>query len=527
MDVEEGRWVPPRPSRVDVRGAAVDGPGHPAVPSSASSGPLPGDRGLESRRADGRRSPLRRVGLLYLGLLALTALVAGAGAAAQPVYGSLAPAGGTTVADVRDRPTPTGWTRALVPLFGEGIPASCFSFRDETIDARHVVVTATVPPPSSTAENQECQVSGARTAGIVVALDPESGAVLWRRDLELDLGTTVSSLIAHAAPSAGAVVIGIDGSGGDTLIALSAANGDTISQGSIDRIDEVINFAVSGSLVLSVVPDSGGTVQTYSLRRLDSLDTLRWRRAMSTAIYPEFLSDRVVVPLVSGTIQVSGETGRETPWGTDIRRVQSVRPVDDDQLLTVTYPRGVGLSSTMTLLDRDGRALWSQPIPQLAALVPSRTCIVASTGAASLTCFDRSTGRSRWTAPISGDVIGTPPGSTTDDIQVIGPVGGTDSTLTIREVDAGSGRIRFTTTMPRGSAVVGQGTTTGYGLDTTGGDGRSRATAFDLDDGRTLWTIAAADVRLWGGRLVEISSSGVAGELVGTTRPPRHGMLDG
>jgi outer membrane protein assembly factor BamB len=159
--------------------------------------------------------------------------------------------------------------------------------------------------------------------------------------------------------------------------------------------------------------------------------------------------------------------------------------------------------------------------------VPSRTCIVASTGASSLTCFDRATGAIRWTSPVAGDVVGTPPGSTTDDVEVIAPVGGTDSSLTIREIDAGSGHVRFTTTLPRGSVVVGQGTTTGYALEASGADSRSRATAFDLDDGRTLWSLDTADVRLWGGRLVEVSPQGVATELVSTTRSPGRGMLDG
>ncbi|BDZ51100.1 hypothetical protein GCM10025867_33410 [Frondihabitans sucicola] len=473
-----------------------------------------------------RRSPALRIALAYLAGAAVTGLVVGAGAVVQPVYGSEPAFGGTAFAEVRSTPTAAGWSLPLASEFAPGVPPACVTFRAGAVDEHHELLTADLPSPSSTGQNAECEVSSPETRGRLVMVDPATGRVQWRRSLEHDLGTTVFSLVWHASASAGVVVVGVDGSKGDELLALDVRTGRTVSEVTVDDPDAVINFAVSGHLVVSAVPGTGGTVTTYTLRRTTDLDTDLWTRSISSVLLPQLLPDRFVVPLPEGTVSIDGSTGDQTPWGSDLRNLEGVR-VTGDRVVAQTIPRGVGLAASVVMLDARGRTLWSRPSPAISGLSVARRCVVVSTDVVRVTCLDPASGAERWSSEIPGSVVGTPDGATTGDVESIGPVRARDRSLTLSELDGDTGHVRFQTSIPRGSDVVGQAAATGYALGTRSSDGASVLTAFDLDSGRTLWTLGRSELGVWGGHLVEITRAGVARELVDGRSGTRHDMLVG
>lgn len=526
MDGDGTRWAPPRPGRP----SSLRGVRDPAVASVSarqdSAGPaaaLPSREGPLPRR---RLSTARLVLAAYAAGAAVVALVVGGGAALQPVYGSEEPFGGTTFQEVRQSPTPRGWSLPLAEEFAPGLPTDCLSFRAGGVDARHEVVTATLPPAGSTGSDASCEVSSPSTPGHVVMIDPATGRITWRRSLERDLGMQVFSVVLHASRSAGVVVVGVAGSEGDYLLALSTASGRTVSSTRVDSPDDAINFAVSGRLVVSVAPDIGGAVNTYSLRRIDRLGDLLWSRSISSVLFPQLLDDRLVVPLPDRTVSVDGTTGAETTWNRNLRDLEGVR-VSGETVVAQTVPKGVGLQPSVVLLDRTGRTRWTVPAPSISGLTVSRGCIVLETGSERVTCLDPADGRVRWSTAIAGSVIGTPDGSTTGDVETIGPVHAKDVDLTVSELDGETGRVRFRTSLPRGAEVVGQSTATGYALGTSSATGASTLLAFDLASGRTLWTLKRGELDVWGGRLVEITSQGVARELTGGRVGPGRGMLVG
>jgi outer membrane protein assembly factor BamB len=467
----------------------------------------------------------------YAAGAAVIGLVVAAGSLAQPVYGSEAPYGGTHYADVRSTPTPSGWTLPLAREFAPGVPGECLTFRAGGVDARHELLAADPPSSTVTDQNPRCGVASPGTRGRLVMVDPATGRVLWRRNLEHDLGSTVRSLIWRASASPDSVVVGIVGSLGSVLLSLDVRTGKTVSSTGVDSPDEAINFAVSGHVVVSAVPDTGGAVETFTVRRSDALSHRLWRQSMSSVLLPELLPDRFVVPLPGGTVSVDGRTGRQTAWRSDLRDLQGV-VVSGDRLVAQTIPRGVGLAASVVSLDRTGKILWTRPAPAITGLSTSRNCVMVSTGAIQVTCLDPDDGRERWTTPLAGAVSGTPDGSTTNDVESIGPVHSGDTSLRLSEIDGENGRVRFVTSVPRGADIVGQSVATGYALGSSSASGDSTLTAFDLDSGRTLWSISRPDLGVWGGELVEITSSGLARALVDPgaasgRNAPHHAMLVG
>lgn len=515
MDEQSAGWAPERPGRSEARGTR--GAALPARENVPREGDHQDPGLVEAVRVPvsprwSLPSAGRWISAGYVALAALTALVLVIGAAVQPSYGSLPPYLGTHLVDLRSAPVPEGWRNDLAATFAPSAPGQCVSFRAGTFDGRHEVVTATVPSSSTTGQNAECEVASPATGGRIAMLDPVTGRTIWARSLATDLDMTVFSLVWHASVEAGVVVVGIDGSKGDVMLSLDARTGATLSSAHLSLPDEVINFGVSGSLVMSVVPDVGGSVVTYSLRRVENLRSLLWTRTMSSSLFPELLPDRLVVPLVGSTVSVDGVTGRESTWGADLRALQGVRVVDD-HLIAVTTPAGVGLGSSVVLLAASGRRIWEHPASDITALAVSRACIVVSSGSSEQTCLDRSSGRVLWRATIPGAIVGTPEGARTDDIELIGPVTSSSATLSISMIDGSSGKVRFVTTIPRGADVVGHSVSTGYALDTSAADGEADLTAFDLSSGATLWSRRASDLEVWGGRLVEVTNAGVAREL--------------
>jgi len=527
MDADGAGWVPPRPVRPASPSPRLD----PAPVGVAESSRERSTDTVASRVRRPRRSLAFRVLMAYAAGAAVIGLVVFAGGVAQPVYGSESPYGGTHYAEVRTSPTPSGWTLPLAREFAPGVPGECLTFRAGPLDERHELVTADPPSSTVTDQNPRCGVASPETRGRLVMVDPVTGRVLWRRNLEHDLGSTVRSLVWRASASPDSVVVGIVGSLGSVLLSLDVRSGKTISSTSVDSPDEAINFAVSGHVVVSAVPDTGGAVETFTVRRSDALSHRLWRQSMSSVLLPELLPDRFVVPLPGGTVSVDGRTGKQSAWGVDLRGLQGVVAAGD-RLVGQTIPRGVGLAPSIVLLDASGKTLWTRPAPAITGLTVSRRCIMISTGAIQVTCLDPGTGRERWTTPLAGAVSGTPDGSTTDDIESIGPVHSDDTSLTLSEIDGATGRVRFSTTVPRGADIVGQSVATGYALGMSSASGASTLTAFDLDSGRTLWTISRPELSVWGGQLVEITPSGAARALVapgtGSGRgSTRHDMLVG
>ncbi|MCU1527177.1 MAG: hypothetical protein JWP75_940 [Frondihabitans sp.] len=522
MDVDETGWVPPRPTRAEGAPGRLSGP----LPESMADFTTSRLSTETTWGVPRRRIPLaRRVAFGYLALAVVIALVAVLGTVLQPVYGSMKPYGGTSFVDVRSRPTASGWSLDLARTFSRTAPARCLAFHADTVGRHREVVTATLPSPDSSAATAACGEDSPDTPGILTMLDPVTGAVVWKRDLSRDLDMTVSSLVWHASRVAGVVVVGVDGSLGDRLLSLDVDTGRTVSSAAVSQSDEVINFGVSGDLVLSVVPDSGGTLDTYYLRRVGDLSKTVWTGSLSSTIFPEMLPDRLIIPMPTETLTVDGVTGDESRWGADLWRNQGIL-VMGDQVLAVTVSLGVGVEASLLLYDSSGHRVWSTPAAAISALNVSRSCVLVSSSS-TVTCHDKRTGVPRWTTSLNGQVNGTPDGSTTDDVVGTATVHEGATSLDVTVFDGATGQPRFTANIPRGADIVGEGTTTGYTLDSTSPAGMSTLMAFDLDSGLTLWSLTEPDLELWGGHLVQISANGVAQELTDDHSARSHAMLDG
>lgn len=523
MDGDETGWQPARP----LPPATFELPVRPLRLGSADAGER-GDGGQDPAPSRKRRSARSRVLLSYLAGAAVTALLVTGGSAAQPVYGSERPFGGVGYAEVRDTPAADGWSLPLEAEFDAGVSGVCLAVRAGQVDAHHELVTATVPTAGSTGRNAECEAASADVPGRLVMADPATGRVLWRRDLARDLGGKISSLLWHSSTADGArsLVVGVNGSTGDALLTLDVDTGRTLSRTSVDSPDAAIDFAVSGSLVVSVVPDVAGTVNTYTLRQVAVLGDPLWTRSISSVLQPQLLPGSFVVPLPEGTVAVDGRDGHETDWKTDLRGLADVR-IDGDRIVAQTLLRDTGGPPTVVSLDRFGDTVWSHPATGITGLTVARRCVVLSIGALRQTCLDPSTGRTRWTTDLAGAVVGTPEGSTTGDVETIAPVHARDATLAVSELDGDTGRVRFVTHLARGATIVGQAAATGYALTTSASDGESTLTAFDLDSGRTLWTLTRERLDVWGGHPVEITAGGVVRELGSVRTHGRHAMLVG
>lgn len=522
MDGDESGWAPPRPTRVD---RAADG--RPSVRAAAESGPAwagPAPGGLPSPRRRPRPvSPARAVAISYLALVVVVALIAAVGTLVQPVYGTMAPYGGTAFADVRSQPTASGWRLDLAKTLSPRTPARCIAFHAGAAGEHRELVTASLPTPNATNESAGCQVASSDAPGILTMVDPDSGTVVWTRNLSADLRTTVFSLVWHVSRAAGLVVVGIDGSRGDRLLSIDLGTGRTVSSTSVAHSDEVINFGVSGRMVLSVVPDSGGTLETYYLRRVDHLSKTIWTNSLSSTIFPEVLPDRIIIPMPNETVVIDGATGEQSRWGANLWRNQGIL-VMGDHVLAVTVSLGVGVAASLVLYDADGHRVWSTPAAEISALDVSRSCVLVSSSS-TVTCHEKRTGKARWTAPLDGQVDRTPDGAKTDDILITKTVRAGATALVITQSDGANGHPRFSTTIPRGAGIAGEGTTTGYSLDTSAPTGGATLLAFDLDSGRTLWTLRAPDLAIWGGRLVRITANGFAEELTDGVAARGRAML--
>jgi outer membrane protein assembly factor BamB len=534
-------WSPARPAGAGRSGLDRDGLDRDGLdqdglhrPATAPSS-VPRDRALlpaqpgRLQPARRRRRPWstpRRLLAGYVALLLAITVVVGAGTALQPRYGSNAPEGGVSVADLRSAPRLGGWSVKLARLLGPGLPGSCLQLRSDTLSARRVIVTAIVPGASAEGGNVRCEAKASRVAGRMVAVDPETGRVVWTRSLGDDLDERVDSLVWQPADSVDGLVVGVGGSSGARFLTLRGDTGRTVDQAPVDDPDDAIDFAVSGHLILSAVPDLGGSLETYTLRSTRDLGRTLWSQQESIATLPQLLPDRLLVPLSTGTIQVSGDDGRVSAWATDLRGLQGVRTVGSG-IIGVTVPAGVGLGSFVVRLDARGRTVWEIPALAVSDLQVTRSCIAMSSLTLKLTCLDPLTGRSRWSRDYRGVVAGTPTGSRASGFDVIGTVTPGDSILRVSGIDGDTGATRFTADIPRGAEVVAQSLGTGYALNAEAPGGGSQLTGFDVSSGRRLWTITRPSIERWGGRFVSIAGDGTARELVAGRSAGGHAMLVG
>ncbi|ARC57341.1 hypothetical protein AS850_09660 [Frondihabitans sp. 762G35] len=507
-------WSPPRPERVrpadrwgDVARPSTPDPGHPAVrrPEAGSVGRV--------RRP--RRSPVQRVLLALGALVGATALIAGAGSALTPAYGTLAPFQTTAVVDLRSAPTPDGWSIDLARDVLPGVPPRCASFSASSYTDPLVVLTGEAPPLGS---STDCAaLDRIRVASTVALFDPSTGLLRWSHDLSRDFPYRNSPIQigqASVVTRAGRVLVQLTVDGVYTVAALSLSTGDVLASTTLDADAVGAPPEIAGTLVLF-----GGTTSREGSTAWQLVDARQVGRPIWTGVVDDsrqpVLTTSAVFATVDGrSIRADGVTGRVTPLGDGNVDLASAGVVDATTDAFYTS-RSVPFGLIVEAWGGDGRRLWSRGgVGALAGV--TRDCVVTSTyGGGDTRCLDRATGRSRWSSPVTGNAFaGAVVGQTTNDVALYKPLG---STLQQLVLDGSSGRVKYTLPAADQAYIAAAGPTVGYLLRRTASGSSVGVRAFDAETGRTLWSrgdTRAGRTELWGGHFVLLSESGVATELV-------------
>jgi outer membrane protein assembly factor BamB len=191
-------------------------------------------------------------------------------------------------------------------------------------------------------------------------------------------------------------------------------------------------------------------------------------------------------------------------------------------------------------LDSDGALRWSARLPSTSYPSVTDSCISVTVPGGEVTCLDPRTGDELWSrtlqSPGGGDRDGDGDGgrgsgeaeqvqayfgTATDDVLAAvvdadeqGDPSGLDRGKEVHALAAPSGDERWVTELPVASYVIATSRTTGYAA-TFFPSGRDTPTliAFDLSDGRTLWTIELSTgsftSAFWGPTLVRVDPDGV------------------
>ncbi|WP_423918198.1 PQQ-binding-like beta-propeller repeat protein [Frigoribacterium sp. 2-23] len=530
-------WQPPRPTTPDAPWEARHRPPGPAAePSESPSETVPPPTATRPPRggALGRRwhraSRGRRVGLATVVLAVATTLIAALCVPGQPRYGAASAWQGIDFVDLRAAPSTDGWRLDLASTLAPGAPPECLRYRSETVAPGLALVRAAGAWTYGFANDGDC---GAATKGVgtrVALLDVRLGRIVWLHDVGDDLrdagltGTVaVTDMTAlrdersadeTPGPTDRVVVRATAGARG-LLLALDRTTGRTVSTSGPLTVHDSDQFQSVGDVVATGYRPPGGGPYRYELRAVDDLSTIVWSGTGTTTGVALALADRLVVAQPSGTVQIDVRTGRSTAWGTRL-----------DVLIGYTVhhglviaPRGPeptsGSTAGVEALDADGRTVWTSTVDVRGAYSATRACLVVTDiTAREVTCLDYATGESRWSRSLPSFTSADGLTGQTDDTVYALSQSSNGGLTELRALSGGSGGELFRSSLPDGSVLVAAGRTVGYALAYGTSGGRSQLIAFDLDDGRRLWShTAELQAYAWAGRLVDIDVSGVAREL--------------
>ncbi|MCU1529539.1 MAG: hypothetical protein JWP75_3302 [Frondihabitans sp.] len=504
-------WTPARPAR--VTSGWRDDHQDPAVPATTQPERSRPPVTVPTRHRRRLTSP-QRVLAGFVALALAIGVVTFVGVSATPSYGSLPPWQASDVADLRTLPTATGWQTDLARDVLPGVPPRCATFGASVSSGRDVILTAQSPPLGS---STSCSSALTEQVGSTVALlDLDTGRILWTSNLATSFPARVSPIdIAETflVGSAGRALVQFVVDGQYTLASLSLASGHVLSSTSLSSDEIGIAPEIMGSLVLYGASTSREGSTSWTLADARTIDRPIWTDEIDDSA-PPILTAHAVFATVSGrSIRADGTTGRVTSLGNGKVDLTSVLP-EANALYAVSEVDG---GIVLTAWSDAGRRLWSRSgVGTLSGV--SRSCVIASLpGTTTGTCLDRTTGATRWRAPLgSGALAYGMIGQTNDDVAVY-----TDNATQtqIDVLDGATGRLRYSLTPPPSTYVAAVSRTVGYLVGASQTGTPTDIEAFDTASGRVLWNRLSkrpGDTQLWGGHLVTVTTRGVATELTNT-----------
>jgi len=570
--------APPGPVAHDGPGADAHADAHAGVQADAAADadadvqPAPGPTlarraGGALRRVWARASRAHRLGLTVGAVAVVTALVAGAGLAAQPRYDEPARPS-MLVDDLRGEPTTTVWSTDLAAATTPGMPKGCAYFsRVGTIDGDALLSA------QSTELSDRCGGSGGRLARV----DGDTGAVRWSANVATALGMAVRGVSVTPDTDGRAATLTVEGDPGSTLARIDLRTGevsdrsasvDSDEAGQVTRVEGVSSTAVLVSHQPSsrFGPDGVGPnvdaldLTRFELRPLDDLDTVTWQGDEPAQATVTLLDDQLylLTRAGDGSRIVDATTGDEHDLPIDAESYAWPERAGDHVLVSFSEPGGQRLVAFSR--DEPGTVDWSVDLPDDASVVVSDRCVTVTAtvesgdpvvsgsrdsdrrdeaerrrdardddvGRASVACLSPVTGDEVWatTLPVaSGQTAqagwGPAPDAPFDEVRVtVSPSSSFgDETSTTTTFDARDGRVVFEATLPGYAMPIASGRTTVYAL-TSSPEGPMALVAFDRHGRRELWRTSGDDLLgfdFWGPHLVVTGQDGTVRRLADDT----------
>ena len=476
----------------------------------------------------------RRLALAGVALVAATALVTTGGVLARPSWAPLS-APGAAVDELRGPPTDGLWRTDLGDAFDLDLSDQCTSLEVVADVGTDDVVVGT--RSQGYGDGSPCGGTGGR----LVRLDTLTGELRWGLDLGAELGLAVTGARVAVAADGETALVSADGAWGRT--SGTVARVDTTDGHVVERLDdEAAGLApgtllealqVEGDAVLTSATDldrydpggglelGPGDADRLTLFAADDLSRPVWSGLGVSATQAWLLGGTLVAQLVDpaayavdaedavadavwSTVDVG--TGQVQPLPGEARDLGSVEAWGD-RLVLGRQVSSAG-DSVVSLVDPVEGPVWSRDLPPGTWTRLSAGCLVVSDDSGTVTCVDPDTGRARWSRELETDDAGSPgssgltvngwvlPGSgTPEESLVVSTAPGQieesseGETDPVWIVDPATGETSLDLTLPSASVVVAASRTTGYALRSWwSSDSPPAVTAFDLADGRTLWT---------------------------------------
>jgi outer membrane protein assembly factor BamB len=322
---------------------------------------------------------------------------------------------------------------------------------------------------------------------------------------------------------------------------------DADSDASGDTVLQVEGLSATAAVVSEQPADrfsDGGAVASqggrslYRLYRADDLSSPTWTGDAGAGLSVRLVGDLLVIDVGDEPLLVDARTGAVEPLPGGLRNVESW----SGSLGGVVLSGRADGEPTMVSLDGDGVLRWSATLPSTSYPSVTDSCISITVPGGEVTCLDPRTGDELWSRTLrapggdgrdgqrdgaegggggEAEQVQAYFGTATDDVLAAvvdadeqGDPSGLDRGKEVHALDARSGDERWVTELPVASYVIATSRTTGYAA-TFFPSGRDTPTliAFDLADGRTLWTIELSSgsftSAFWGPTLVRVDPDGI------------------